>query len=69
MGATGGAVTAYFFQSTECIHTSCCLIFSFLLVFSATFSNISPTNKTDRHDIPEILFKVTLSTIKQTNKQ
>ena len=30
MGATGGTVTAYFFQSTEFIRTSCCLIFSFL---------------------------------------
>ena len=27
------------------------------------------TNKTDRHDITEILLKVTLNTIKQTNKQ
>jgi len=30
MGATGGAVTAYIFQSTAFIRTSCCLIFSFL---------------------------------------
>jgi hypothetical protein len=29
---------------------------------------VSSTNKTDRHDITEILFKVALSTIKQTNK-
>ena len=29
----------------------------------------SPTNKTDRHDITEILLKVALNTIKQTNKQ
>ena len=29
---------------------------------------VSPTNKTDRHDITEILLKVALSTIKQTNK-
>ena len=29
---------------------------------------VSSTNKTDRHDITEILLKVTLSTIKQTNK-
>jgi hypothetical protein len=27
------------------------------------------TNKTDRHDIAEILLKVALNTIKQTNKQ
>jgi hypothetical protein len=27
------------------------------------------SNKTDRHDIAEILLKVTLSTIKETNKQ
>jgi hypothetical protein len=37
-------------------------------VFSAIFSNISSTNKTDRHDIPEILLKVALGTIKQTKK-
>jgi hypothetical protein len=29
---------------------------------------ISSTNKTDRHDIAEILLKVALNTIKQTNK-
>jgi hypothetical protein len=30
----------------------------------------SPTNKTDRHDIAEVLLKVALNTIKQTtNKQ
>jgi hypothetical protein len=30
---------------------------------------VSSTNKTDRHDITEILFKVALSTIKQTNNK
>ena len=30
---------------------------------------VSSTNKTDRHDIPEILIKVALNTIKQTNEQ
>ena len=30
---------------------------------------VSSTNKTDRHDITEILLKVVLNTIKQTNKQ
>jgi hypothetical protein len=30
---------------------------------------VSFTNKTDRHDIAEILLKVALKTIKQTNKQ
>jgi hypothetical protein len=29
---------------------------------------VTPTNKTDRHDITEILLKVALNTIKQTNK-
>jgi hypothetical protein len=29
---------------------------------------VSATNKTDRHDIAEILLKVALNTIKQTNK-
>jgi hypothetical protein len=32
-------------------------------------SLVSSTNKTDRHDITEILLKVALNTIKQTNKQ
>jgi len=32
------------------------------------FSPVSSTNTTDRHDITEILLKVTLNTIKQTNK-
>ena len=31
-------------------------------------SSVSSTDKTDRHDIAEILFKVALNTIKQTNK-
>jgi hypothetical protein len=30
---------------------------------------VSSTNKTDCHDITEILLKVVLNTIKQTNKQ
>ena len=30
---------------------------------------VSSTNKTDRHNITEILLKVALNTIKQTNKQ
>jgi hypothetical protein len=30
---------------------------------------VSSTNKTDRHDITEILLKMALNTIKQTNKQ
>jgi hypothetical protein len=30
---------------------------------------VSSTNKTDCHDITEILLKVALSTIKQANKQ
>jgi hypothetical protein len=29
---------------------------------------VSSTNKTDRHDIAEILLKVALNTINQTNK-
>jgi hypothetical protein len=29
---------------------------------------VSSTNKTDRHDITEILLKLALNTIKQTNK-
>jgi hypothetical protein len=34
----------------------------------STDSPVSSTNKTDRHDITEILLKVALNTIKQTNK-
>jgi hypothetical protein len=34
------------------------------------FSSVRiPINKTDRHDISEILLKMALDTIKQTNKQ
>jgi hypothetical protein len=32
------------------------------------FSLVSPTNKTDCHDITEILLKVVLNTIKQPNQ-
>jgi hypothetical protein len=32
-------------------------------------SPVSSPNKTDHHDITEILLKVALNTIKQTNKQ
>jgi hypothetical protein len=32
-------------------------------------TSVSCTNKTDRHDIAEILLKVALDTIKQTNKR
>jgi hypothetical protein len=35
------------------------------VVFSG--SSVSSTNKTDRHDIAELLLKVVLNTIKQTN--
>jgi hypothetical protein len=30
---------------------------------------VSSTNKTDRHELTEILLKVALNTIEQTNKQ
>jgi hypothetical protein len=47
--------------------------FVWLMVFNATFNNISAsatpdfsTNNTDRHDIAEILLKVALKTISQT---
>jgi hypothetical protein len=43
-----------------------------LLVAGQWFSPCSPVssiNKTDRHEIAEILLKVALNTIKQTNKQ
>ena len=35
----------------------------------STGTPVSSTNKTDRHDIAEILLEVSLITIKQTNKQ
>ena len=38
-----------------------------MMVFSGP--PVSSTNKTDRHDIIEILLKVALNTTKQTNKQ
>jgi len=47
------------------------IIFSSSISCSRWFSPdlpVSSTNKTDRHDIAEILMKVVLNTIKQTNK-
>jgi len=41
----------------------------FVRVFSPDRPVSSTINKTDRHDITEILLKVALNTIKQTNKQ
>jgi hypothetical protein len=39
------------------------------VVFRFSFGTlVSSTNKTDRHDITEILLKVALNTIEQTNK-
>ena len=38
------------------------------VVFSAGIP-VSSTNKTNRHDITEILLKVALNTIKQTNNK
>ena len=38
-----------------------------LLATGRWFSPVSSTNKTDRHNITEILLKVALNTIKQTN--
>ena len=46
------------------------LVVSILLlstIFLFRFSPVSSTNKTDRHDIAEILLKVALNTIKQTS--
>ena len=43
---------------------------TFLCIYATFFLNqLVVTNKTDRHDINEILLKVALKTIKQTNKQ
>ena len=52
------------------IRTRCTTICDKVCQWLATgqwFSPVSSTNKTDRHDITEILLKVTLNTIKQTN--
>ena len=40
---------------------------SYFRQFSASGPPVSSTNKTDRHDVTDILLKVALSTIKQTN--
>jgi len=39
------------------------------LILNSPGPPVSSTNKTDRHDITEILLKVALNTMKQTNKQ
>jgi hypothetical protein len=49
--------------------TSSCSGLNSHVVAKIPISPVSSTNKTDRHDMTEILLKVTLSTIKQTNKQ
>ena len=42
------------------------IIYIDILLIISTGTPVSSTNKTDRHDIAEILLKVTLSTITQT---
>ena len=42
--------------------------FMFILIISPD-TPVSSINKTDRHDISEILLKLALNTIKQTNHQ
>ena len=42
------------------------IIYIDILLIISTGTPVSSTNKTDRHDIAEILLKVTLSTINQT---
>jgi hypothetical protein len=45
-------------------------VFSFMfIVIISPDTPVSSINKTDRHDITEILLKVALNTIKQTNHQ
>jgi hypothetical protein len=43
-------------------------MFENLQHFLSPGTPVSPTNKTDRHDIFEILLKVALNTIKPTNQ-
>ena len=56
------------------IRARCTTLFDIVCQWLATSRRFSPgppvssTNKTDRHDITEILLKVALSTIKQTNQ-
>ena len=42
-----------------------CIIFSFIYLLAGT--PVSSTNKTDHYDITEIVLKVALNTIEQTN--
>jgi len=44
-----------------------CVLF-YNIFHSRNYSLVSSTNKTDHHDITEILLKVASNTIKQTNK-
>ena len=58
--------------SIRAICTTLCYKVCQLLATGRWFSPgppVSSTNKTDRHDITEILLQMTLNTIKQTNKQ
>jgi hypothetical protein len=52
------------------IYVNLFFLFSFIQVLSGRKRPlVSSTNKTDRNDITEILLKVVLNTINQTNKQ
>ena len=58
-------------RSGRGVTTSCDKVYQWLATgrWFSPGPPVSSTNKTDRHDISEILLKVALNTINQTNKQ
>jgi hypothetical protein len=68
------AISAYHHKSCEfepCSWRGVCILcdtFSHWLATGRWLSSVSSTNKTDRHDITEILLKVALNTINQANQ-
>jgi hypothetical protein len=60
------SVEFYFVCNIFVDHCLCCFECLFCIVYCPS---VSSTNKTDRHDITEIMLKAALNTIKQTNKQ
>jgi hypothetical protein len=44
------------------------MVYNYVIKFVSDLQQVSSTIKTDRHDITEIVLKVVLSTINQTNQ-
>jgi hypothetical protein len=68
-GMTARKHVQFHFNYSNCEHHWRNFIFPLQVSLCQWFSPVSSTNKTDRYDKTEILLKVALNTIKQTNLQ